>query len=366
MSDLPRTREEVLRTGLMDPEFEIAWKARGSPPGDMPTDVVTLKGIVAANLSDLQQKLANSRPPNIVETEHHVPLSTGFTSRLLVCHAMAPPGAPPKPSPVIILFHGGIHVLGFPEFDLTLARALATAYNATVICPSTRKAPESVFPAMLDDAWAILQAVAHGAQDQQRADCKFLPPSADPGAGFVIGGTSSGANFADVVAHLARDANLTPPLTGLFLACGAFMDSVRSVPPPYRELYLSREQNKDSPIANAQFMRAFIEAINPDTASALWAPFDWPASSGSDGDADTVLSHVGMPPVYFQVCGMDVNRDDGLVYEAVLRERCGVKTKVDLYAGLPHCWWDAYPELEASKKRMADTIKGFGWLLTYS
>jgi acetyl esterase/lipase len=69
-----------------------------------------------------------------------------------------------------------------------------------------------------------------------------------------------------------------------------------------------------------------------------------------------------MPPVYFQVCGMDLNRDDGLIYERVLREG-GVATRLDLYSGLPHCWWDMYPELEASEKRMEDTIGGVGWLL---
>jgi acetyl esterase/lipase len=70
-----------------------------------------------------------------------------------------------------------------------------------------------------------------------------------------------------------------------------------------------------------------------------------------------------MPRVYFQVCGLDVNRDDSLIYERVLREECGIPTRVDLYAGFPHCWWDMYPDLEASKKRMEDMIKGVGWLL---
>lgn len=56
---------------------------------------------------------------------------------------------------------------------------------------------------MLHDAWAILQAVADQTQDRQRAKPEFLPPHADAKAGFIVGGTSLGANFADAVAHRA-------------------------------------------------------------------------------------------------------------------------------------------------------------------
>jgi acetyl esterase/lipase len=342
MSTPPETTEGILATGIMAPEFEAAWKARGSPAGDMPADVSTLKRIVDASLGDLQQKLGASRPPNINESEHVLPLSTGFGSRLLVCH----PHPLTKPSPVILLFHGGIHVLGHPEFDLPLARSLALAHNATVLCPSTRKAPEHPFPAMLHDAWAILQVVAHEAS-LPTTERFFLPPHADAGAGFIVGGTSSGANFADVVVHLARDKGMTPAVTGQVLVCGAFLDPGH-VPEAHRGRYLSREQNRGAPVANERFLKAFTEAIRPDVHSLLWAPFG--------------QSHEGMPPVYFQVCGMDLNRDDGLIYERVLREG-GVATRLDLYAGFPHCWWDMYPELEASDKRMEDTIGGVGWLL---
>ncbi|KAH6842286.1 Alpha/Beta hydrolase protein [Chaetomium sp. MPI-CAGE-AT-0009] len=360
MAAIPKTPEDILATGIMNPEFEAAWKARGSPPGSMPTDVATLKRIVEDSLPGLQAQLSSTRPANLTETELTIPLGTGFSSRILVCHPTTQPqpaGATPGPSPIILLFHGGIHVLGFPEFDLPLARRLALTHHATVILPSTRKAPESPFPAMLHDAWAALQAVAHDAALPPVART-LLPPGADAAAGFVVGGASSGANFADVVAHLARDKGLSPPLTGMFLACGAFMDEGR-VPVPYRGRYLAREQNADAPVADAQFMRAFVEAVAPDRESPLWAPF---VQAGCEGDVK--VGHQGMPRAYFQVCGMDLNRDDGLIYESVLREECGVPTRLDLYSGYPHCWWDMYPELEASKKRAEDTMEGFKWLLS--
>jgi acetyl esterase/lipase len=210
---------------------------------------------------------------------------------------------------------------------------------------------------MLHDAWAVLQAIAYDAT-LPAGERTLLPGNADAGAGFIVGGSSSGANFADVVAHLARDTGLRPAVTGLFLACGAFMDEGR-VPEVYRGRYLSREQNKEAPVADGGFMKAFVEAVNPDRGSSLWAPF---VQEGCDEDVKR--GHLGMPRAYFQVCGMDVNRDDGLIYEGVLREECGVTTRLDLYSGFPHCWWDMYPELEASKKRAEDTMEGFKWLLS--
>jgi len=356
----PEPLTKILQTVIMNPEFETAWKARGCPSGDLPTDVLTLKTIVASGLADLQKKLAASRPANMTEAEYTIPLTTGFASRILVCHVkheVEPDGGRPRrPAPILLLFHGGAHVLGYPEFDIPLARELAAAHGAVVICPSTRKAPEDPFPAMIDDAWAILQLVASDLSAESASSRILLPRHADARAGFLVGGTSSGANFADVVVHLAHDAGLAPRVTGQFLICGAFMDPGR-VPERYRDRYLSMEQNKEAPVVNYKFMQAFREAIGPDVNSPLWAPFD-------QGHPDGIAAgHVGMPPTYFQVCGMDMNRDDGLIYERVLREECKVPTRLDVYSGFPHCWWDMYPELEASRKRMEDMVRGVGWLL---
>jgi acetyl esterase/lipase len=368
MSAVPKTTEEILATGIMDPDFEAAWKARGSPPGDMPAGVATLKRMIDASLPDLQSRLSATRPPNITETEHSLPLSTGYTSRILVCHAIQP-DSNTNPSPIILLFHGGIHVLGHPEFDLPLARRLAHAHNATVLCPSTRKAPEHPFPAMIDDAWAVLQAIAGEASSSPSSpQRRILPAHASAEAGFLLAGTSSGANIADVLAHLARDAGLVPGVTGQALVCGGFIDPGH-VPEEYRGWYLSREQNAEAPVVNARFLEAITEAVRPDRRSPLWAPFVqcWGEGTqgrdGGGGSREVAEGHKGMPKVYFQVCGLDVNRDDSLIYERVLSEECGIATRVDLYAGFPHCWWDMYPDLEASRKRMEDMINGVGWLL---
>jgi acetyl esterase/lipase len=74
-------------------------------------------------------------------------------------------------------------------------------------------------------------------------------------------------------------------------------------------------------------------------------------------------SHANIPPTYFQVGGMDPLRDEGLIYERILREENNVATKIDLYPGLPHGFWSWWPKASFSKKQHADSIEGLRWLL---
>ena len=47
----------------------------------------------------------------------------------------------------------------------------------------------------------------------------------------------------------------------------------------------------------------------------------------------------GLPKTYFAICGLDIVRDDGIIYELALRE-VGVPAKIMLYPGLPmHSGW---------------------------
>lgn len=90
----------------------------------------------------------------------------------------------------------------------------------------------------------------------------------------------------------------------------------------------------------------------PDESSPLAAPFNR-------------KNQEGMPPTYFQICGADPLRDEALLYERELRETFGVKTKLSVYAGLPHSFWSIGPQLDVSKGFVNDTVDGVRWLQSF-
>lgn len=354
MDALPLTVEQALATGIMDPEFEAAWKAIGSPPGSIPSDIPTFQKTVEATLPMAQKMLAASRPQTIVERECEIPVDDTFSSRTIVCHAATPSTTP---SPIVILVHGGGHCVGYPEMELTTARELVLAHNATCILPSYRLAPEYPFPTDVHDIFAVVQYIARKATEKNRGD--ILPASADPKTGFVIGGLSAGAAISNNVAQLARDLPLEPPLTGLFLACGVFFEP-GCVPDRYKEFYLSLEQNKSAPVFDTPSLIDYSNAYKGDRQSSLKNPSSVDHQPRSDA---SVANGRFLPPVYFQVAGLDPARDDSLIYERMLREERGVPTRMDVYRGLPHGFWTQYPGLAASRRRMRDAVDGVGWLL---
>lgn len=98
-------------------------------------------------------------------------------------------------------------------------------------------------------------------------------------------------------------------------------------------------------------LMVFVGAYRDDPLSPLMSPFNWPTG------------HSNLPPTYFQICGTDPLRDEALLYEQVLREDYGVKTRADLYPGLPHGFWSWWPQTEFGKQHTKDSVKGLAWLL---
>ena len=92
-------------------------------------------------------------------------------------------------------------------------------------------------------------------------------------------------------------------------------------------------------------------------------------------------SHTNLPPAVFQIAGLDLLRDEGILYDKVLRE-AGVKTKLhvcvlpfltdeiklkrlcfDRYPGVSHGFHTVYTEIKAAHQYEADFKAGLKWLL---
>lgn len=93
-----------------------------------------------------------------------------------------------------------------------------------------------------------------------------------------------------------------------------------------------------------------------------------PGSEHYKADPTSALYNVsaadltGSPPHFIQVSGLDALRDDGLIFEKQLSVS-GVRTRLNIYPGLPHGFSFVYPALKKSAQYNDDLVKGFGWLL---
>ena len=251
-----------------------------------------------------------------------------------------------NPSPLIVLFHGGHHVLGHAGMLSTIASSLSKRFNAVVVSASYRLAPEHPFPTGVNDAWDVLSYCAANAK-------KVL--YADPTAGFIVGGVSSGGSMSISIAHMARDQNMQPPLTGLYLASASARapnNDGSQLPEQYKDRFLSRSQEKcvNDPVLPANMVNFMDNLYQADKTSELYAPLMWPTG------------HKGLPPTYTQICGIDTSRDENLILADMLKKE-DVSTRVDLYSGLPHAFWGVLPSMPQAKKWSEDTLEGFQWLL---
>jgi len=283
-------------------------------------------------------KALGQPPPQVKQTELQYTTDDGTKLRAKLYQPTSPPSGG---SPLIVMYHGGGFCIGAPEGEEQSCRNFVQAFGAVCISASYRLAPEFKFPHAPKDSWACLRWAAENAKSW----------GADPSVGFVIGGTSAGGNITAVLAHVARDEGLQPPLTGQYLAIPAVLPA-NKVPEKYQQYYLSYEQNRNAPVLPVAAMDMFMRGYEPDEDDGVWyTVFNHPKG------------HKDLPAAYFQIDGLDPLRDEAIIYERVLREENGVKTKMNIYPGQPHGHWGFFPFLKASEKFRKEQVEGMGFLL---
>ena len=99
-----------------------------------------------------------------------------------------------SPLPIIVFAHGGGFVFCNLDSHDDLCRAMTNGVGAIVVSVDYRLAPESPWPAAVDDVYAVANW-AVGQADELGADR----------ARIVVAGDSAGGNLATVTALLARD-----------------------------------------------------------------------------------------------------------------------------------------------------------------
>ncbi|HEY8785362.1 MAG TPA: alpha/beta hydrolase [Candidatus Limnocylindria bacterium] len=200
-------------------------------------------------------------------------------------------------------FHGGGWVLGSLESADATCRALTNRSRCVVISIDYRLAPESKFPAAVDDAYAATRWIADNASDLR----------IDP-ARIAVGGASAGGNLAAAVALVARDR-------------GGPKVAFQLLTVPVAELSSKAESHRE-----------FAEGYGLSAADMTWFGLHYVRTPA---DADDPRASVlradlqGLPPAFVITAECDPLRDDGEAYAEKLR-KLGIRSTYKRYPGMFH------------------------------
>ncbi len=307
----------------------------GMPPQSNFEDYAPIRENMRAMTAQVIQHIGKP-PSGTTETYHDIAMRDGYMSSIKIHRP-----AEDIEGPLIVLIFGGGFIAGNNDQSTPTARALVGLFNATVVNIDYRLSPEHKFPQAQLDAIDSLKWIAENA--------KGTLLSADPEKGFIIGGSSAGGCIAACLSRKFQEEKLAHPLTGQWLNIPITM-SFESCPMEYRDKYISMQQNANAPVLPAKAIEMMIAQSGFDKTSDL----------GCAALSKTPIS--GQPRTYMQVCGMDPLRDDGLLYEEMLKQ-AGVPTKIDFYPGCPHGHIMLMAGSPLGNQANMDTLLGIGWLL---
>lgn len=278
-----------------------AEQARKTPT---PTDAV----------EDVLQKNNITPPPAQVDTSHML-IPNGTEDSLLVRTYTPLEGS--GPFPVIVYYHGGGWVIAGPDTYEPSAAALSEKTGAIVMSVAYRQAPEHMFPAAHEDAFAAYEwARNHASEINGNEDM------------VATAGESAGGNLAVAVAIMARDRGEELPVHILSVYPIADGD-VQS--PTYDEY-------ANAVPLNRPLMAWFFDKYVPD-----WQTTTHPLISLVEADLS------GLPPTTIINAEIDPLRHEGGELAEKLQME-GVDVVREVYEGVTHEFFGMAALLEQARQ----------------
>ncbi|HVT51729.1 MAG TPA: alpha/beta hydrolase [Dongiaceae bacterium] len=237
-------------------------------------------------------------PSDVAQSEVQIPGPDGSVRAKLFR-----PAAARGALPVILFYHGGGWIFGSPETHAMATAEMARRTGAAVLSVDYRLAPEHVFPAAFDDAYAALNWVA------QSGTTLGLDT-----ARIALSGDSAGGNLAAAVALAARDRD--GPKIALQALIYPVLKATRRMP-------VVQDQGGGSEAGISAYIRAY--SGGKDISRVPWA---MPLSAGD---------FRGLPPACIVAAGIDAVREDAEDYAAAL-EAAGVPVTCRRAESLPHSY----------------------------
>jgi acetyl esterase len=230
--------------------------------------------------------------------------------------------APATPLPALVFFHGGGWVFGDLESHDSLCRELCNVGGCAVVAVAYRVAPESKFPAAVEDAVAAIRYVAASAQTL-----------GIDGSRLAAGGDSAGGTLAAAAALTFRDQGgprlrlqaLIYPVTDMTLDSPAYARIATGYTLPRERMLFFRE--------------AYLRG--PEDIA------DWRASPLKARD----LSN--LPPALVLTAAQDPLVDEGKAYADRLAA-AGVPVAYSCYEGMVHGFLTMAGAVEAGHAGIAE------------
>ena len=224
--------------------------------------------------------------------------------------------------PALLYIHGGGWVIGDLDTHDVVCRTLANGARCAVFSVEYRKAPESPFPAAVDDCFAALNFVSRE-EKKLGINAKQL----------AVGGDSAGGNLAAVMALMARDAG--GPAISFQLLIYPGVDQQMGHP--------SIDSNGEGYLLTKKSMLYFRGHYLPRKEDWL----DWRASPL------LAKSLARLPPAFVMTAGYDPLRDEGKAYAERLAKE-GVQTEYKNYADMVHGFITMGRVLDTTNTALAD------------
>jgi acetyl esterase len=229
------------------------------------------------------------------------------------------------PLPAFVFFHPGGFVKGDVNYYDPVCLSLANASECLVISVNYSLAPESRFPAALEDAFAVLCWVSRSSKEI-RTDGRI-----------AVGGENAGGNLAAICTHRARDRG-DPKIDAQVLIYPE-VDFTFSQP--------SHEKFKSGYLLEENSLKWYASQYLPEGAdpkdpeiSPLFAP-RWD----------------GLPPGLIITAEYDPLRDEGEAYANKLRQAGGIAI-LHRYTGMLHGFFQMGGVVEEGRKAIEE-VGGF-------
>ena len=201
--------------------------------------------------------------------------------------------------PALVFFHGGGWNIGDLETHDVVCRQLAAGARCAVFSVDYRLAPESPFPAAVEDCIAVTRSVLKNTNSLKSNR-------------VAVGGDSAGGNLAAVVALALRGEGIAFQLL----------------------IYPATDQRCEFPShqRNGKGYLLTSEAIEYFRACYLPNPRDW-----TDWRASPLLAqdHANLPPAFVLTAGYDPLVDEGRAYAEALA-KAGVEVSYREYPDMVH------------------------------